>query len=406
MRTAAAAALILYAAPAFGQPAAAVPTPLSYARALELATSRNLAVAAATRARSIREAAVRTAGQLPNPDLSFDFTQDVPHQVFTVGVPVEIGGKRRRRIDVAKEELGLADVDVKTELRTVRHDVRQAFYSLVAADDRVTLAESLLDVARRFREVAQARFEAGAAPRLEVLQSELGVTRAEADLELARSSRAASQAQLNAVLNLPPRQALALDGSLSDRGSPVDYDSVLALAITSNVDLIALDREMAVEQRRVDLLRAERVPTPAVSVSGLFNAPGEYNAAVGVGVSMTVPLFSRNQGAIAQSIATTSQLRARREATLRVVENNVFAAVARIDAQRRQIEAYEQRLVPTAIDLEALAEESYRAGRTSVVGVLEAQRSLRDLRREALQAALDLQLSLADLEEIVGTDIK
>jgi outer membrane protein TolC len=62
--------------------------------------------------------------------------------------------------------------------------------------------------------------------------------------------------------------------------------------------------------------------------------------------------------------------------------------------------------VPTATDLETLAEESYRAGRTSVLGVFDAQRSLRDLTREALQAALDLQLSLADLEEILGTSIQ
>ena len=64
------------------------------------------------------------------------------------------------------------------------------------------------------------------------------------------------------------------------------------------------------------------------------------------------------------------------------------------------------RLIPTATDLESLAEESYRAGRTSVLGVLDAQRSLRDVRREALQAALDLQMSFADLEEILGTDIR
>jgi hypothetical protein len=61
---------------------------------------------------------------------------------------------------------------------------------------------------------------------------------------------------------------------------------------------------------------------------------------------------------------------------------------------------------PPPLNLEALAEESYRAGRTSVLGVLDAQRSLRDLTREALQAALDLQLSLADLEELLGTEIR
>ena len=139
------------------------------------------------------------------------------------------------------------------------------------------------------------------------------------------------------------------------------------------------------------------------SIGGVFNNPGEFNAGLSAGVSVGVPIFSRNQGEIAQSIATTSQLRAVRDDTRRDVENSVFGAVAKIEAERRQVDAFQQRLVPTATDLESLAEESYRAGRTSILAVFDAQRSLRDLRREALQAMLDLQFSLADLEEILGT---
>ena len=67
------------------------------------------------------------------------------------------------------------------------------------------------------------------------------------------------------------------------------------------------------------------------------------------------------------------------------------------------MDAYTARLVPTATDLESLAEESYRAGRSSVLAVFDAQRSLRDLNRDVLQAALDLQLAIADLEDLLGT---
>src|SRR5262249_10065297 len=105
---------------------------------------------------------------------------------------------------------------------------------------------------------------------------------------------------------------------------------------------------------------------------------------------------------IAASIATTSQLRAKRDATARTVDNAVFGAVARVEADRRQVDAYRDRLVPTATNLESLSEESYRAGRTSVLAVFEAQRNLRDLLREALQASLDLQMALAELEELLG----
>jgi cobalt-zinc-cadmium efflux system outer membrane protein len=268
------------------------------------------------------------------------------------------------------------------------------------------LADSLVEVARRVRDVAQAMFETGAAPRLDVLQADLGVARAETDLELARGTRTFEQARLNAVLDFPPQQPTALAGSLTDGIADLTYERALAIATTSNVDLVALDRQIAVEERRVAVLRAERTPTPTFSVSGLFNNPGEFTAGAGAGVSMELPLFSRNQGPIAESLATTAQLRARRQAQLRAIENTIAGTVARIEAERRQLEAFERRLVPTATDLQALAEESYRAGRTSVLGLLDSQRSLRELRRDALQAALDLQLSIAELEEILGTALR
>src|SRR5262245_22574010 len=380
--------------------------PLSYEQALALATSRNLNVEAARRARLIREGAIRTAKLIPNPDVSFETSQDTPHQSLNFDMPVEIGGQRSRRVDLAKEELTLAEVDVQAEMRAVRRELRQTSYGLIAADERVRLAESVLDIAHRVRDAAQARFETGAAPRLEVMAADLTVTRAETDIELQRSVRVAAQATLDAVLNLPPQQALALSGSLDEHAPVILYEQALATATTSNVDLVLLDRQIAVEGRRLELLRAERTPTPILSAGALFNNPPDFNVGSRFGVSIGVPLFSRNQGEIAASIATTAQLRTRREATLRTVENQVYGSIARVDAARRQVEAYDQRLVPTATELQTLAEESYRAGRTSVLGLLEAQRSLRDLRREALQAALDLQLALADLEEVLGAELR
>jgi outer membrane protein, heavy metal efflux system len=376
--------------------------PLTFQSALDLATSRNLGLEAARRQRAIRDAAVSVAHQRPNPDVGVDFTQDTPHFGVSFNLPVEIGGRRGRRIDLAREELTLAEVDLQTEMRSVRREVRAAFYSLVAAGEQVQLADTSLTIARSLRDAAQLRFDTGAAPRLEVLQADLSVARAETDLDLARSARTAQQAALDGVLNFPPQQTLMLAGTLSDRLAAPAFDSALTLATASNVDLVRLDKEIAIEQRRLDLVRAERTPTPVFSVNGVFNSP-DFTAGIGGSVGIAVPIFSRNQGEIAASIAATSQLRAQRDAMRRTVETGVFATLAKIDAQRRQFDAYQQRLVPTAANLETLAEESYRAGRTSVLGVLDAQRNLRDFRREALQAGLDLQLLLADLEELLGS---
>jgi outer membrane protein, heavy metal efflux system len=238
-----------------------------------------------------------------------------------------------------------------------------------------------------------------------VLEGDLGLARAQADADLARAARAASLAGLNAVLNQPPVEAVAVTGDLGETGTVPDFAAAMQLAAASNGDLLAAEREAAVEERRLGLLRAERIPTPTVTFGLPMNAPDEFSVGKSVGISLTVPLFTRNQGEIAQSRATIDQVRAKRDAARRQVESEVFGALARIGAQRAQVDAFRARIVPAATELAELAEESYKAGRQSLLALLDAQRSLRDVRRDYLQALLEFQAALADLEEVVGAPI-
>jgi cobalt-zinc-cadmium efflux system outer membrane protein len=400
------AAVVFLSGGAAGAAAQPASPPLTYRAALELATARNLSLEAARRQRAIREANVRTAGQIDNPSVLFEASRDVPHEILSVEMPIGLGFKRSRRIDLAKEELTLADLDVRIEMRTLRRNLRDAYYGLLATDDSVRLAEEVLAAAERGKQVAQARFDEGAAPKLEVMAADLFVARAHADLDLAHGARIKAQADLNAVLNQPPATPVALADKLSDLPDLPAYDAAVALASASNVDLVSAERELAIEQRRVDLLRTERWPTPTFSFGGVFNAPGEFKAGAQGGVTIALPLFTRNQGEIAASLATSGQIQARRDAVRRTVENQLYGATSRVDARRRQVETFRQTLYPTATAILALAEESYRLGRASLLVLLEAQRSFRDISREYLQSQLELQAAIADLEEIIGASIQ
>ena len=379
--------------------------PLTLRETLDLSLARNRTLAAALRQRSIGEARVRAAGQLLNPDFSFETSRDTPHQSIMFGVPIEIGGQRGRRIALARQELTVAEVDVAAVTRVLRRQVRDDFFGLLAADQGAQLARNLVDIAGRLRDVAQARFEEGAAPRVEVLAADLALGRAEADLDLVVAERAVAQAMLNEVLDRPPAQAVTLAGDLADAAATPTLETAVGMARAANPDLLAVERTIALEERRADLLRAERVPTPVLQFGGVFNAPGEFDAGAQAGVSIGLPIFSRNQGEIAASQATAGQLQLQREALRRVIENEVFAADARVQAGRQRVATYRDRLVPAATTLQALAEEGYRLGRSPVLAVLEAQRSLRDVRREYLQALLALQQAIAGLEETIGAPL-
>jgi len=387
-------------------PPAQQAAPLSFAAAMDLAVANNLEIAAVRRARAIRQAEVRAAGQWANPEFSAEATRDAPHGDLALGYPIDIGRVRSRRVAVAKEELAMADIDEAAALKDLRRRVRLAFYGVLAADEQIALADAVLKVAERVQQVAQARFEAGAAPKLDVMAADLGVVRARTDLELARSERRSTQADLNALLNRPPGMVLALAGATTDAPPVPAMDAALAAALASNVELRSVDREIAVEGRRLDLLRAERIPMPTITAGVALNAPGEFDVGAHGGVSLAIPLFSRNQGEIAGSMARADTARAQREALRRRIEAAVFAALERVAAQRAQAEAFRTALVPTATSIQSLAEESYKLGRDSILMALAAQRSLRDVKYEYLQALQGLHAAIADLEDILGTSIQ
>jgi len=401
-----AAVVVLAAGPIAARADAQAPAaPLTFSAALDLAASRNLELAAIKRQRAIREAQVRVARQWANPAVGFEVTKDSPHENLTFDFPLPLGGVRGRQIDLAKEELTLADVDEKAAMRTLRRNLREAFYGLLGSDERLRLAEDVVGLVRRTREAAQARFEEGAAPRLDVLAANLGLARAESDLAMARSARTAALAGLNAVLNQPPAEAVAVVGDLAEAPPPPDFARAMALAAASNGELMAAEREAAIEARRLSLIRAERVPQPTVTFGLPMNAPGEFTVGAAVGVAMNVPLFNRSQGEIAASQAAITQIHARRDAARRTVESAVFSALARIEAQRQRVESFRTRVIPTATELADLAEESYKAGRSPLLMLIEAQRALRDAKRDYLDALAEFQAALADLEEVIGGPI-
>ena len=120
---------------------------------------------------------------------------------------------------------------------------------------------------------------------------------------------------------------------------------------------------------------------------------------------MGLPIFSRNQGELAQSDANLRALEGETEATRRAVAGDVQAAYYELVAKQTQVALYRDKLIPAGRRLESLAEESYRAGRTSILEVIAAQRDVQQNEHDYLQSLFDLQQAFADLEQIVGVNL-
>ena len=229
-------------------------------------------------------------------------------------------------------------------------------------------------------EVAQARFEEGAAPRLDVMQAQLGLSRAKADLELARSARTSAQAELNALLSRPPAEPLAVEGDIAQSAPLPAVEQVVARAAAGNAELRSAEHEVAIEERRLGLLKAERVPTPVFSVGAVFDAPGEFDVGYRAGLSLAVPLFDRNQGQIRGPLARGEQARLRPDA-LRLSVEAKASRRTRAPPRAARWPPIATRWRPPPPRSSRSRKRSYRLGAPRARG-LDAQRTLRDAKSE------------------------
>jgi len=381
---------------------------LTLAEALDLAERQNLDLLAARARQAVSQARVRAAGERPNPTGSASVSRDAPHEGVLLDQPVEIGPKRSRRIDVAQQESVLTEVEIAAMEKRVRRRARDAYFGLAHARGATALQAEALQLAQHLREIAEARFATGDVAQLEVTQADLEIARAQADFEVAQQEEKVLLSELNSVLDEPDQADWDLGSALTSPTSTPALSELLARAANANAELARIRQQAKVEQGRTALLRAERVPDLGLEAGLDLNNPGYgphsggYIVGFRGGVLMPLPVFSRNQGEIAESIANERAVEDELAAARKILDSTIESAYFDFQARQKRVQLYRDTILPSSHHLEDMAEESYRAGKANLLVVLTAQHDVQQVERDYLDSLLELQSAFAQLEEAVG----
>lgn len=378
------------------------PQRLTLSEALDRAEKRNLDLQAARAQRAVVLAGVRIAGQRPNPSASVGVLRDSPHESLVFDQPLEIGSKRKKRIELAQQEGALTEAGITALERQVRRDTREAYFGLAFARRATAARTDIAKLAERLRDIARARYEAGDIPQLEVTQADLELSRANADAQVARREEQIALSRLNLLLNAPTTSSWELLSDLESSSRSLGLEELVEKASGTNAEIARLAQEAKVEESRANLLKAERIPNLGVQFGVDFNAPNDFREGPRGQLTMELPIFARNQGEIAQSSASLHAIEQEALAKRRAIASQVEAAFYELNAREEQVILYRRMLVPASRQLEEMAEESYRAGKANILTVLGAQRDVQQVENEYLNSLLAMQTSFAALEETVG----
>jgi outer membrane protein, heavy metal efflux system len=385
------------------EPTARPTEPLTLQAAFDRALAANPTIAAARLRRAVDAAGIAVAGERPNPEAHAEVAKDAPKQSFGLGLPLELGGKRGRRIAVAEATAQVGEAELGQTIIDIRTEVRRAYFGLVIADARVAVLEELRQFATRARDAAQARFDVGSAPRLEVLQGQLALAQAENETTTAQATARAAAIQLDALLGMPLDTPFNLTTGLD--ASTLTAAAALARAQNSNAELAVVDRQIAEQTAKLELARALRTPDIVPDVTVTRDAEPDFMYGWRFAATATIPIFATHRAAVLVEEAALAQLNAQRSAVQARISGEVTSAAAMAEAQRAAYLRYQNEVLPQEQQVEIMAEDSYRLGQTGITALLQALQASRDIRLRSLQTGSDFQDALGELERVIGAPI-
>jgi len=403
-----------HAAPVEPRPAA-----LDLPRLIDIARKGNRNLQVACLAIDAARAKLLQAGLRANPRLDLAARSDFlfgneGEYATSIGISQQfpVSGRLLREKEVARVDIALAEAEVQESERRLANDITVAVGRLVVIGQQIQSRDALIALDEKLARATRNRFKAAEVSEIDVNSVQLDLQRVVQERSLLQNQQQALIVSLNTLLGRQPSSALDVDASIPQPDSLPDLQQLQRTAIESRPDLhgamLASDRAAA----EMLLAKASRWEDWTVGLElsqdkqVITGAPAQgVNRAIGVTVSIPLPIHSKGQGLTAAPLASSEQANARIAALRQDIIAEVAGAHGEVMRLQASLSQYAQRQFPLSERNVRLAQQGYSQGLIPLSDVVQAQRQHTEL-NAAYLATLDLYVqALARLHLAVGDNV-
>lgn len=361
---------------------------------------------------------------LPDPRLSLTQyartieTRVGPQQrMLTVSQEFPGPGKRAAKSQVASKAAAAMDELYQAERAEIVRQVKKAYFALGYVDRAIRLNREDERLLEHFEEVARNRYARGFGLQGDVVRLQAQITHALSLREQLTRQRVDLEALLNSIRDTPT------DTRISEVALPalphvrLDSERLAAIGRREKPELKAAFLRIEEREKGVQLARRQFRPDFTLGVAwgnvrarglGVLDVPLLQNGkdAYGVTVAMTLPLYRRKYDAgIREASEAFSSARAAYRNAANGMEAEVRSVTFKMETIARQIDLFENALVPQAEQALQSTRAAYSNGTLGVVSLLDVQRMLLDVRLGLARLHADYFDAMADLERAIGSAV-
>lgn len=370
----------------------------------------NPALEMARRAREQAAAGIRTAGALQNPRLEWsDGRLSAAAPTGTSGAVtgwgvsqlIENPSLRRARIEAAQHGLLGSEAQLGLTRSVVVAQVRERAYDYLLRSEEAKAAVEALALLEQMRERVRVRVDSGEGARYEIIKADAEFISARQRQQSAQLAVEQARIRLNQLAAGQLPQGWGLRASLTDALPALQREQLREQMLANHPELRALGAEVARQQARVREADASRWPGVELRYAESRQPDSRQGQ---LGVSIQIPLLDQRQGPRAESQAELLRTRTRLDGRQAELLLQLDAAWAALEMARLRVEALDNGAVREAEAAVRAAEAAYRFGERGILDVLDAQRVLRTVRADLLQARFGLQAAAIELDILSGRD--
>ena len=383
---------------------------LTLEQALRLASETNPNVRAKEFELKAVGAGEITAGLRPNPTANFLAEQfggassaSQTQYTINIGQPIELGGKRQRRIDSATAQTKVTTHELADLRRQIDFQVKKTFTDILVAKDALALSEQNLSALDELEKIQRLRAEKGDLSGLELLRIQVQRFAFERDAADARQALRAAKIGLRSLIGADKvTDDFDAAGSLELRQSSYTQSELYRRALDTRPAIRAAEAARNKAKADINLAKANAWwdVTPQVE----YQRIGPDNT-IGFGFGLPLRIFDRNQGEIARTRADALRVDAVRDAVVIRALSEVDMALAAVDTERGKVEVLRDTYLPKAKQARETVEFAYRRGGVSLLDYLDAQRTYRETALQYVQALGNYQTAIYLLEAAVGAPL-
>jgi multidrug efflux system outer membrane protein len=332
---------------------------------------------------------------------------------INVAYEVDLWRRLRSAADAARAELLVTRAAQETVRITLTSQIVQSYYALTAFDAQAKATRQALDLRARTLELQRVRSRAGLVGEFELRQIEAEVAAARAQLPAIERSRAAEALALGVLLGRSPRalieESVAIERERGEPPAALVPEGLPSDLLLRRPDIVQAEQTLIAANARIAAARAALFPrisltgylgSESASLGDLFSGPARIWQ---LAFALAQPIFQggRLRAEIETVQARERQALAQYQKTLQESFREVREALIRQDRSRAAFDAEGERVVALT-DAVRLARIRYKAGRSSQLEVIDAERNLLQAQLNRIEALRAQRAAVADLVKALG----